>query len=241
MGQRYPSLIGTFISHPLFLRPAAAGCILGMLVLTACSGTPSALTPSIEISSLPSGGGSAPPTESTTLEKTSTPGNTVEAQGVYPPPESATEGNTPAPKAVTIPGSNSIFLPAIINEKSPDYSFVLQQTGVMAIQGFYGCNWTGVAGQVFDLGGIPIQNLILHLEGFWAGKVVLIEVLSGSASQYGPAGYEFVLGTQPTDSTQTLWIQLYDATHKELSARIYLDTYNDCAKNLILVNFNQVR
>jgi hypothetical protein len=240
MGQRSPSPIGTFLSHPVSLRPAAVGCILGMLVLTACSGTPSALTPSVEISSLPSGGGSAPPTESATLEITHTPGNTVEAQGVYPAPESSTEGDTPAPKAVITPGSNSIFLPAIINERSPDYPFKLQQTGVMAIQGFYGCNWIGVAGQVFDLGGIPIQNLILHLEGFWAGNALALERLSGSASQYGPAGYEFVLGSQPADSTQALWIQVLDANHKELSARIYLDTYNDCARNLILVNFNQV-
>jgi hypothetical protein len=161
--------------------------------------------------------------------------------GVYPPPDSSGVENTPASKAAPTPGPNAVFLPAIVNEKPADYPFVLQSTGVMAIQGFSGCSWAGVAGQVFDLAGKPFPNLILHLEGLWAGKAVSVEALSGSAPTYGPAGYEFVLGTQTMDSTQMLWVQMFDATNKEISARITFDTYNDCARNLILVNFDQVR
>jgi hypothetical protein len=241
MIQYAPSPIQAHFPVPTISRKAVVGCILGMLVLTACSGAPSALAPSVEISPLPSGGSSSPSPEFTAAENTPTAGHSVEAQGVYPPPGSATEG-TSQPKALGTPGSNAIYLPAIINEKFPEYPFELQQSGVIAMQGFYGCNWIGVAGLVFGLNEIPINNLILHLEGFWAGKAISVETLSGSAPQYGTAGgYEFILGTQPADSTQALWIQVLDATHKELSARIYLDTYNDCARNLILVNFNQVR
>jgi len=222
-------------------RWIAAACLLGAVILTGCSGASSTPAGASGTASLPVGGGSIPAVEEPDLETASPAAPTVEALGVYPPPASATAENSSSPKVAGTPGTNSVFLPAIVNEKPPEYPFELQSTGVMAIQGFYGCNWEGVAGQVFDLAGIPIQNLILHLEGSWAGNAVSTEKLSGSASQYGPAGYEFLLGTQTRDSTQALWIQVFDATHKAISARIYLDTYNDCARNLILVNFNQIR
>jgi hypothetical protein len=166
----------------------------------------------------------------------------VDAQGVYPAPVSGAADGTSVPKAYT-PGAgpNTVFLPAVINEKPPVYPFEVQPTGVLAVQGFSGCNWIGVAGQVFDIHQAPLQNLILHLEGFWNGAAVSVEALSGSSTLYGPAGYEFVLGTQPLDSSQSLWIQVMDATHKAVSARVYLDTYGDCTRNLILVNFLQVR
>jgi hypothetical protein len=239
---RRGKLINPKGDYPIMMpQRIAVACMLGAAILTGCSKASSTTTGTSEMSSLPVGGGSVQVVESPVIATASPATPTVEALGVYPPPESATAENSPAPKAANTPGTNSVFLPAIVNEKPPEYPFELQSTGVMAIQGFYGCNWEGVAGQVFDLAGIPIQNLILHLQGFWAGQTVSAEKLSGSASQYGPAGYEFLLGTQTMESTQALWIQVFDSTHKEISARVYLDTYNDCARNLILVNFNQVR
>jgi hypothetical protein len=203
----------------------AAAAMLGLGLLAACSGAPS-VTASITITP-PTGG-----MDSTGI---------ADALGVYPPPAAGALA-TADPKGLPhAAGTNAVYLPAIINEKPPQYPFEVQQTGVLAVQGFSGCNWTGVAGQIFDLTGAPIQNLILHLEGFWDGSAVSREALSGSAAQYGPAGFEFVLGTTTLDSTQTLWIQVQDATHKQLSPRVYLNTYNDCARNLILVNFVQVR
>ncbi len=206
-------------------RGGLAAAALLALWLAACSGAPSQTA--IVTSSSPIGG-----IESTVA---------ADAMGVYPPPAGGTLA-TADPKALPkAEGTNAVYLPAIINEKSPQYPFAVQQTGVLAVQGFSGCDWIGVAGQVFDLTGAPIQNLILHLEGFWDGSAVSREALSGSATQYGPAGFEFVLGTRMLDSTQSLWIQVQDATHKALSPRVYLNTYNDCARNLILVNFVQVR
>ncbi len=153
--------------------------LLGFWLLVGCSKAAAAATSTPVLPELPVGGGAT----ETTIYATVAPATpTVEAAGVYPPPESAATDNSSAPKSVGTPGSNSVFLPAIINQKPPEYPFELQSTGVMAIQGFFGCNWEGVAGQVFDLAGIPIQNLILHLEGFWAGQAVSAEKLSGSAT-----------------------------------------------------------
>jgi len=220
------------IARRAFRLAAAAGCLIGWTVLAACSNTPSGGSPSVDASSLPSGGMAEGAAELLP---------TVEAQGVYPVPGSVSAGGTPVSKeALRSVGTNSVYLPAIINEKPPLYPFEVQQTGVLAIQGFFGCEWTGVAGQIFDPTGDPIQNLIVHLEGFWNGGAMAADVLSGSAAQYGPAGYEFILGNQPLNSSQALWVQLQDATHKIISARIYFNTYNDCARNLILINFVEV-
>jgi hypothetical protein len=218
------------------LPSAAAVLFSGWCILAACSQAPSDASPSLDVASLPNGGLPAD-----TADTPLSPVAPMDAMGVYPIPEVSSANGTAVPKAVPhAAGTNAVFLPAVINEKPPLYPFEVQQTGVLAIQGFFGCDWTGAAGQVFDPTGDPIQNLILHLEGYWNGSPVSAEVLSGSATQYGPAGYEFLLGNQPLASTQTLWIQLLDAAHKQISARVYFNTFNDCAHNLILINFVEI-
>jgi hypothetical protein len=228
-----PSLTDVPSSRRFPFRIAAlAGILCGLWILVACSQAPSKDGPTTDASSLPVGGMSENPL---------LPTPNTDANGVYPVSESSLAEGTAAPKAVWhAAGTNSVFLPAIINEKPPLYPFEVQSTGVLAIQGFFGCAWTGVAGQIFDPTGDPIQNLFLHLEGFWNGSAVSAEVLSGSATQYGPAGYEFLLGNQPVGSSLTLWIQVLDATHKPISARIYFSTFNDCARNLVLINFKEI-
>ena len=221
----------TAVGRAMF--PAAAVSLLAAgIALAACSKAPAAGTPSAETASPPVGGMQDPTPESFP---------TVEAMGVYPLPGSVAGGGTPAPKnELRSKPTSFVYLPAVINEKPPLYPFEVQQTGVLAVQGFFGCEWTAVAGQVFDATGDPVPNLIVHLEGFWNGGPVSAEALSGSATQYGPAGYEFILGNRPLNSTQALWIHLLDGTRKQISGRVYFNTYNDCTKNLILINFVMV-
>lgn len=218
--------------------------LIGML-LPACSGLPGILQPVMGTPlSMESMVATVKAEIPATAEAESTlPAYTSPPIGGYPLPEDEPAGTTGEPKAAT-PGSitYAIFLPLIFNQLPPNYPFALQSTGVMAIQGIYGCTWIGVGGQIFDLSGAPQKNLILHLEGTWGGKKVVMEALSGSQPDpYGPAGYEFILGNQPLDSNQQLWIQVRDATNKAISERVYLNTFNDCARNLTLINFNQVR
>ncbi len=103
-----------------------------------------------------------------------------------------------------------------------------------------GCNWAGVGGQVTDLQGSPVIGLTVQLGGGLNGASTYMLGLTGTAIQYGRAGYEFKLADQPVASKQSLWIQLLDQAGLALSDRIYFDTYNDCQKNLILINFKQV-
>lgn len=105
-----------------------------------------------------------------------------------------------------------------------------------------GCKWTGVGGRVFDLSGAPItQGVFIQLGGTFDGKPVEMLGMVGMVNYYGPGSYEFVLGDDPMNSEQLLWVQLIDQANLPLSDQIYFDTFSSCDKNLILINFNQVR
>jgi hypothetical protein len=112
-----------------------------------------------------------------------------------------------------------------------------------------GCSYAGVAGQVFGPNnGAPIIGLLIHLQGKWGSKTFNAngtagappDAVTGTATTFGPGGYELVLGTAPVASQGTLWIQVRDANGQPLSALVGLTTYADCTQNLLLVNFNQV-
>lgn len=104
------------------------------------------------------------------------------------------------------------------------------------------CNWQGIAGQVWDIQGRPLVGYRVHLTGYYNGKSIDQTTLSGGAQAwYGESGYEFVLGNTPVDSTGQLSIQLDDQSFMAISNSVVVNTYSDCNKNLVLVNFQQVR
>lgn len=106
-----------------------------------------------------------------------------------------------------------------------------------------GCEWLVIAGQVWDLQGDPITGLTLHLFGEVNGYAIDQFVLTGAeeAIVYGESGYEFALENQVVDSDGSLFIQLVDTNQLSLSLPYALQTFDDCQRNLILVNFKQVR
>lgn len=97
-----------------------------------------------------------------------------------------------------------------------------------------------VAGQAYDLQNAPMVGITLMLGGSLDRKTLYQLSLTGTALQYGPAGYEFTVADKPVKSSQTVWVQLFDQAMIPLSARIYFDTTDDCNQNLILINFRQV-
>lgn len=97
-----------------------------------------------------------------------------------------------------------------------------------------GCNWMGVAGQVFDLNNKQVIGLLVHLEG---GGVV-VESVTGSKPAYGAGGYELPFNDHPVQTTGVYRIQLRNAG-SPLSDTYVINTFADCSKNLILVNFVQ--
>ncbi len=103
------------------------------------------------------------------------------------------------------------------------------------------CNWMGVAGRVFDLQGRPVNGIRVLLRGTLEGRTVQLLSLTGTAIQYGPSGYEFTLADRPIASNESLSVRLLDQSDLALSERVVFSTSLDCDKNLILIDFKQVR
>jgi len=104
-----------------------------------------------------------------------------------------------------------------------------------------GCDWLVIAGQVWDLQEAPVTDLSLHLYGELGGYQIDMVIMTGSALAYGESGFEFTLENLVIDSVDSLFIQLVDTNGIPLSEPYPIQTYDDCQKNLILVNFHQVR
>lgn len=110
-----------------------------------------------------------------------------------------------------------------------------------------GCNWQGVAGSVVDSNNADVVGLAVRLVGTLNGKSIgpngNLTTVSGTSPDYGRSGFEFMLGTVPVSSKHTLYLQLLDTSGVQaglpLSDNVYIDTFNDCKKNLILVRFKK--
>jgi hypothetical protein len=142
---------------------------------------------------------------------------------------------TPAPKIPTkVPAA-----PTPIPMK-----YGLQSGTPVAVAGFVhadlGCNWMGIGGQVFALDSTPVMQLVVELGGTLNGQPISQLSLTGTATEWGPGGFEFTLASHPIESSGTLWMRLLDLNGVPISNRIYLTTYSDCTKNAILVNLTQL-
>jgi hypothetical protein len=124
--------------------------------------------------------------------------------------------------------------------------FSLQQTNPYYLKNFthddLGCDWLGVAGQIFNGDGQIQKDIVIRAGGEINGKRVVEEMVMPLAEPeidlaYGPGGYELTLADAVADSTGEVWIQLFNLEGDPLSEKIYLTTYGDCLKNLILLNF----
>jgi hypothetical protein len=104
-----------------------------------------------------------------------------------------------------------------------------------------GCGWFGVGGTVDDVNNSPIVGMVVRLMGTLSGSPIELTTVSGVSSDYGKAGYEFVLGNIPLVSNKEMYIQLLDEAGLPMSDKVFLVTSTDCEKNLILVRFKKNR
>lgn len=105
----------------------------------------------------------------------------------------------------------------------------------------WGCEWLGVAGNAVDLQNSPVKGIRVQVGGFLGAAKIDLLSLTGTALQYGQAGYEFTLAEKPIASNDKLWVQLLDQSDLPLSDKVYFDTFASCDQNLIIINFKQVR
>lgn len=102
-----------------------------------------------------------------------------------------------------------------------------------------GCNWLGVAGQIFDSEGEPVSGILVEAGGALNSQDISGLTLSGMAPDYGEGGFEISLRDAPIASDGEVWIQLLDQSNLPLSEKVYFQTFDSCDSNLIKINFVQ--
>lgn len=199
--------------------------------------------PASSLNILPPGGGlfgNPPPTFTVTplqLQPTWTASPTLQL----------TPSDTPRPTLTPIPTSTSFSLvPPTKTPKpspTPKAPFSASVTNVEStiIHPDLACNWAGIGGTVVDANNSPVIGTVVVLRGTLNGTTVEQQTVSGINKEYGPSGFEFVLGSAPVASSKTLFVQLVDQQNIPLSDPVQITTSADCNKNLVMVRFKKNR
>lgn len=173
-------------------------------------------------------GNTATPVPINTLRPTLTPSITP----TFPPP-TPTKTPTPTPTDTPTPGPS----PTVTSTRSP-FPFTKDIVSPQYLQNFAnaaGCNWMGIAGEVFDLNGnpVPYGEYRVHV---WDGGVDQ-RVTVGNAPAYGPSGFEQFLFDAPR--VQDHSIQLETANGTAVSQVYRVQTRASCNQNLLYFVFVQ--
>jgi hypothetical protein len=180
------------------------------------------------------------PTESPTalnaLPATWTPTVTGEPTSTVTPRPSNTPTTTPT--FFVIPTATMTFTPTAT--KVPEFVLVggVDHDRAGPTNG-RGCDWMGVGGNVVDLDGNPVQGLTVVLGGEYENKAINKTTITGTATAYGGGGYEFTIADEPNSSRESMYIQLFSPNGKAISAQYLFRTYDDCAMNLVRMDFQQ--
>lgn len=99
------------------------------------------------------------------------------------------------------------------------------------------CNYTGVAGQAINAKGEPVAGLVVEIYGTLESRQVMTLTLTGSATTLGPAGYEVPLSDHLAASQGSLHARVYNVNGVPQTDIITFDTFADCERNLVILNF----
>ena len=157
------------------------------------------------------------------------------------PSPTITATETPMPTDTPIPTPENSPIPTADLDSGTTFGTQSGSPGYK-INAFHldaGCNWLGVAGQIFDNEGLPVSGIIVEAGGTLNGLTITGVTLSGMAPDYGEGGYELTLSDSPAASSGELWIQLLDQANLPLSEKIYFQTFDSCDSNLVKIDFVQ--
>lgn len=158
-----------------------------------------------------------------------------------------TPTDTPRPTFTAVPTNTSFSLvpptktPRPTNTPRAPFSGSFTQVDSTVIHPELACNWAGIGGTVVDSNNSPVIGTVVVLRGTLSGSTIEQQTVSGINKEYGPSGFEFVLGTAPVESKKTLYVQLVDQQNIPLSDPVQIDTSTDCGKNLVMVRFKRNR
>lgn len=184
-----------------------------------------------------------PPTPShtptVTLTPTLTPSPTLSPTPVVPglptntpnPATPITEEGLPAQPGIIIP--TSPLIPVTVDPNVPFPFGAFDPTYRAAAS----CDTLIIAGSVIDLFGQPLIDTNLAVE--LAGEQFLEVRFSGSATEYSPSGFEFVVGSAP--QRRSFSLRLLGTSGEALSDYIFVTTGETCQQNILYLEFIQNR
>jgi hypothetical protein len=154
----------------------------------------------------------------------------------------------PTGTVVLLPTSTGVVFgtPTPTSENASEFAYQLQAGNPINLSStiFHpdlACGFIGVGGQAIDKNSAPVIGYTVQLTGTVDGASIDLLTFTGAATQYGPGGYEIKIADAPFNSTGKLFVQLLDQQGYALSPLIPFDTVDDCGKNIILINFVEVR
>lgn len=210
--------------------------LLSVLLLSSCilipenspTSIPASLTPIKDSSPSPENTESPEPRET----KITIPTATLTASDTAIPAETPTE----LPAETSIPQFTATPFPFTLQSGTPAY-----------IKNFAhpsdGCDWLGVVGQVFDRDGQPLINHVVMVTGKIEGITVDFVGVTGipQADIYGPGGFEIRVADHVFASEKALFIQVFNLDGIPISDSFPFDTFADCEKNLVIINFQTAK
>jgi len=125
--------------------------------------------------------------------------------------------------------------------KAPFTALSVTQVESTIIHPDLACNWAGIGGTVVDANNSPVIGTVVVLRGTLDGSTIEQQTVTGINKEYGPSGFEFVLGNAPIASNKTLYVQLVDQQNIPLSDPAPFSTSTECSKNLVMVRFKKNR
>lgn len=161
-----------------------------------------------------------------------------------------TPTDTPRPTITPLPTNTSFSLVPPTKTPRPSatptkarapFSGTFTQVESAIIHPDLACNWAGIGGTVVDANNSPVIGTVVVLRGTLSGNSIEQQTVSGINKEYGPSGFEFVLGNAPVESNKTLFVQLVDQQNIPLSDPVQITTSTDCSKNLVMVRFKRNR
>jgi len=172
------------------------------------------------------------------LEATWTPSPTLEMTPTNTPRPTFTPFFTDTPFSLVPPTKTA---KPTSTPKAPFTAASITQQDSTLYHPDLACNWAGIGGAVVDANNSPVIGMVVVMRGSLDNKLIEQQTVSGINKEYGPSGFEFVLGNAPIKTDKTLYIQLVDQSNIPLSDQIYFSTSSECTKNLVLVRLKKNR
>src|SRR6266545_4354519 len=168
--------------------------------------------------------------------------------GNHSPTFTVTPSDTPRPTLTPLPTNTpfSLVPPTKTPKPSPTPKAPFSAPSVTQVESTVihpdlACNWAGIGGTVVDANNSPVIGTVVVLRGTLNGSTIEQQTVSGINKEYGPSGFEFVLGTAPVESNKTLYVQLVDQQNIPLSDPVQVTTSTECSKNLVMIRFKKNR